>query len=86
MVPRHEDEAVSQFSHVWLTTTGVSRPDQIDQDQDQDQDPSPPRACLLSQETPGCLALVALQLGVDDAAGGATDGQLLPGLHLVTEV
>lgn len=40
----------------------------------------------LSQQTPGCLILVTLQFGVDDGARGAADGQLLSGLHLVTEV
>ncbi len=40
----------------------------------------------LSQKTPGRLVLVTLQFDVDDGAGGAADGQLLSGLHLVTEV
>lgn len=40
----------------------------------------------LAQETPWCLALIALQFGVDDGAGSAADGQLLPGVHLVLEV
>lgn len=49
--------------------------------------PWPPRpACPLAQQAPGRLALVALQLGVDDGAGGAADGQVLPGLHLVAQV
>lgn len=40
----------------------------------------------LTQETPRRLALIALQFGVDDGAGSAADGQLLPGIHLVLEV
>lgn len=40
----------------------------------------------LGQNTPGRLVLVTFQLGVDDGAGGAADGQLLPGPHPVTEV
>lgn len=40
----------------------------------------------LRQDTPGRLVLVTLQFGVDDGAGSAADGQLLSGLHLVSEV
>lgn len=46
----------------------------------------PQIGCPLSQKTPGRLVLVAFQFGVDDSAGGAADGQLLSGLHLITDV
>lgn len=40
----------------------------------------------LTQQTPGRLVLVTLQLGVDDGARSAADAQVLPGLHLVLQV
>lgn len=39
----------------------------------------------LSQHAPGRLALVALQLDVDDGAGSSAHRQLLPRLHLVAQ-
>lgn len=53
-------------------------------DSDSRQNPSHVRP--LCQKTPRRLGLVTLQFGVDDGAGSAADGQLLSGLHLVTEV
>lgn len=44
-----------------------------------------PVPVLLSQHAPGRLALVALQLDVDDGAGSSAHRQLLPGLHLVAQ-